>query len=316
MSHCANGEPRAFPRIALSLVHVGLGLSGTAFCLPYAIAALSVDASENPGAFGFGVYLFAPLLAIYCLPSLICGAALLFDRGWAASVLRIQAFAYALVIPIGTILAIATWMALAPVANRNRPREAGAFALGANRSFMDFLFVLIGVASGFVLLLKGLFTFHEGRSPSAVEAAFPFAAIAFVASGVYFAPRLTARFRSRRRGSSASAPLAGRSASANAMSCEHIEPLLRALRHSGVAYRRCGVRQIEAECRFDIEELKKQFSITAPLVLGAVPLDERYVGEMVDVLYCGEHEIAVRAAHSAESDDGAQVFPARPASTR
>lgn len=309
MSRRIDREPRAWPRIALSIVHIGLGLSGIGFGLPYVIAALSVDAGENPGVFGFGVYLFAPLLTIYCLPSLICGAALLFNRDWAASILRIQAFAYALAIPVGTLLAIATWMALAPVADQSRPGRPDAFRLDANRSRSDFLFVLIAVASGFALLLKGMFASHKSPSPSEVDAAFPIAAIAFVACGIYFAPRLTARFRSRRRPSTPT-PLPGESAAPRyATSCEHLEPVLRAMRRSGVVYRSSGARWIEAECRFDVTELRKQFAIADPLVLGTVPLDERYVHETTDVLYCSEHEVAVRGAHSVGPNDRAPVFP-------
>lgn len=314
MSH---GELRTCPRIVLSTVHLGLGLLGIGFCLPYVIAALSVEGGENPSVFGFGVYLFAPLLAIYFLPSLICGAALLFNRNWAASILRIQAFAYALAIPIGTLLAIATWVVLAPVANRGQLSQADARALAANRSRRDFLFVVIAVASGFALLLKWLFFYHGSQSPSALDAVFPISAIAFGTCSIYFVPRLTARFRSRRHG--ALTPMSLQSASATPTyeaSCEHVEPVLRAMRHSGVACSPCGTRQIEAKCRFDIGELEKQFAVADPLVLAAVPLDERRLDETADVLYCREHGIAVRATHSGTLDVRIPVFPTRPTAAR
>lgn len=314
MSH---GEPRTWPRIVLSIVHLGLGLLGIGFCLPYVIAALSVDGGENPSVFGFGVYLFAPLLTIYFLPSLICGAALLFNCNWAASILRIQAFAYALAIPIGTLLAIATWLVLAPLANRSQLSQADARVLAANRSRRDFLFVVIAVASGFALLLKGLFSFHGGQIPSAVDAVFPISAIAFSTCGIYFVSRLTARFRSRRHGSwtHMSHPNASATPTYEA-SCEHVEPVLRAMRRSGVACSPCGTRQIEAECRFDIEELERQFAVADPLVLAAVPLDDRYLDETADVLYCREHGIAVRATHSGTLDVRVPVFPTRPTAAR
>lgn len=213
------------PRIVLSTAHLGLGLLGIGFCLPYVIAALSVEEGENPSVFGFGVYLFAPLLTIYFLPSLICGAALLFNRNWAASILRIQAFAYALAIPIGTLLEIATWVVLAPIANRGQLSQADARALAANRSRRDFLFVVIAVASGFALLLKWLLSYHGSQSPSAVDAVFPISAIAFGTCGIYFVPSLTARFRSRRRGAWTPMPLPSASATPTyEVSCEQSNP--------------------------------------------------------------------------------------------
>lgn len=312
MSPRANREPRAWPRIALSIAHIGIGLSGIGFCLPYVMSALSVDASENPGVFGIGVYLLAPLLTIYCLPSLICGMALLFDRNWAASILRIQAFAYALAVPVGTLLAIATWMALKSVGNRSRPLDTDAFEIAANRSRSDFLVVLIAVASGFTLLLKGLFSYYRSQSPSAVDSVFPIAAIAFVTCGIYFVPRLTARFRSRRQGPSTPPLPSGSAMPKYDASCEHVEPILRAMRHSGISYRPCDARQIQAECRFDLEELDRKFAVVDPLFLGAVPLDERRLHETADVLHCREHGITVRAMHSEGPDVRVPVFPTRP----
>lgn len=317
-------------RILLGVVHVVVGAACSLLAFPYVAIFLGADSFSNPTQVRFGQE-FAPLLFIYFLPSLVGGIGLLFDAVWARRLLLLQALAYLLLVPLGTLLGLAGLVILL--------LDPGArFGLrGLPAAQVNVLLTMVMVGSGMLAGLLALYRYHGDIAPMGLDAwLYPAAGIFLLALVVFLIrvvpgwsygrgewrawagsgrvnPAHAAAQReriTRLAADPATAPYARRIEAgeswsdeqiaydrdpARLASCHHLQPIEADLRRGGYRMRLGLNNYVEADCFLDPAALQRRYGLTPPAEYLVYP-PERDGADETPAVRCTEHGFAILAS--------------------
>lgn len=179
------------------------------------------------------------------------------------------------------------------------------------------------VAAGYVVVIHGGFLVFGGQSPAPLGALFPYAIVVLLLAAALLVwwlrshpsivrplPRRITPHQAAIAAQSRSERQLYESDSQRVATCQHLQPIERAMRRDGVGVRLYHGPVVGARCRVDETELVRRFGISAPVVwMPHVPGD-RFGDPGTAIIRCAEHASLIEVVPATEGGAGIPLWPA------